>query len=236
MVINSYAFTLLVAPADGEERLGEFERLAAAVRAANPWAEPIPVAPTLVTVVAGGDHVAANFRFTADNYPNRFYDTPEPHTVAALKDELKAVVLYVPKDLVEAGDAEPIADGLQRMVDTRERATAYRQRVAVWTDGYDTDPRPLCEIPEPREFFRRLFDQCPFALFLAHPRYGLFEVLATCWVRATLQPGEPEGRGIAAFLDLAFAGLNLLAHRLAFSDDLVREVSMSATRLMDGEP
>lgn len=233
VIVNSFAFSILAAPATGPVSSTRFDRFAEAFASSIP--APARVAPGVarVTATAAGDHAAASVYPLLSNYPTRFSDERNPYVVQALKGDLKLVALYVPKELIEQGGESPIADALCDMVSTREKATAFRQRVMVMTDGYDDDPRGLCQIPQARRFFRQVFRRCPFVMLLADPEGGLLKLLAACWLCEDPPLDEAGERDrLTDFLQRAFVGLNQVTHRLAFSDELTRTVSQTAVRGM----
>jgi len=91
-------------------------------------------------------------------------------------------MLHVPHELIEAGNVATVAAALHDMVSSREKAAAFRQRVGVMVDGFDHDPRGIWQFPKARQFFRRLFVDCPFVTLVAHPDGGLLKLLAACWL------------------------------------------------------
>lgn len=237
IIVNSFAFVLLVAPAGVELPDAELERLARAVEGAGLRAMPITPNTTEVTVTAGGDHAAASIGYTLGQYPSRFGEEPNPP--ARGEQGLGHAIVVVPRSAVESGDLDAVCDALCGMVATRESADRFRQRVELVVDGYQDDPRELWQIPETREYLSRVFARCPFALFLAHPGRGMFSLLAACRVHPEGPGNDEEADGrMARFLNEAFIGLNELASRLALSGEVIREISRAAEAVFgppDGE-
>jgi hypothetical protein len=66
---------------------------------------------------------------------------------------------------VERGDIGPTLNTLNSLVSSRENALKYRGRVDLRVHGYDDDPRELFEIPEVREYLRRLDERFPYWFF-----------------------------------------------------------------------
>jgi len=166
------------------------------------------------------------------HYPTRFEDDPNPTLVAAIKGALKLVVLWIERDLIEQGDIEPIASAFRDMVSTREKATGFKNRIGLIVDGYDNDPWELWQIPAARQFFRRLFLDCPFILLLAHRDGGMLGLLNNCWVYGDNLTNEIAFDRKGEFLRIAFNGLNEVVHRLALSDELNRELAKMAQELL----
>jgi hypothetical protein len=121
------------------------------------------------------------------------------------------------------------------MVSTQEKMASFRQRVAILVDGFDDDPRELWQVPQVREYFRRLFDECPFIMLVSHPDGGLLKVFATCWIYEDDLTVDAEKQRMAEFLNKAFYGLNDLNHLLALSEEQNRELCMSASMVLFGE-
>ena len=236
VIINSFAFTLLVAPLDRELPCDELEQATKSFAGAYPEAIPIVSTPNLATVSASKDLAALSFFPLLYHYPSRFGDEPNPYVVHALKGEMKLVMLYITRELIVGGDTEPIADALRDMVSTREKATAFRQRVGVMVDGFNTDNRDLWQIPEANRFIRRLFVECPFVMLLAHPNASLLKLIMACWMFED-PPFEVDAdrRQLKDFLDRAFHGLNEVSHDLALSEELNRDICEQASKTLFGE-
>jgi hypothetical protein len=167
VLINSFAFTLLIAPEGAEWPCDEFEQWTKAFADAYPAAKPILPAMSRAIASTGSDHAAHTFVWLLQNYPSRYGDDPNPLLVAAIKGDIGGFLVYVPHELVQEGDIEPIAKILHDMVGTREQVIAYNQRVSLMVAGFDDDPRALWQIPEARDFLRRLFVECPFIMLLS---------------------------------------------------------------------
>jgi hypothetical protein len=118
------------------------------------------------------------------------------------------------------------------MVSTREKASAFRQRVGIWVHGYDEDPRGLWLIPEARQFFCRLFSECPFVMLLADPNADLLKVFAACWVHEDGMTEDIQRKRMHEFMTLGFQGLNEITHALAWSEEANREICDAATKTL----
>ena len=161
VLINSYAFTLLIAPMESAWPSNQFGELVEAYTNTLSAAKPIVRKQSRLELMAGNDHAAASLSFLWHHYPSRFSEDPNPFVVKTLKGGTEILFLNIPRDLIEGQDIGPIASALHDMVSTREKATAFKQRVAVIVDGYDDDPRGLWQIPEARSYFRSLFLELP---------------------------------------------------------------------------
>lgn len=229
VVINSYAFTLLIAPPELPWPCEEFDHWAALFATGYPFAKLILPSSGRLQVTGCGDHAAASIYPLLHHYPTRFAESQNPLIVQSLKGDLKVVFLSIPRELIESGDIDPIASAFRDMISTREKALAFRQRVAAMVEGFDDDPRPLWQIPEVQQFFRQLFIACPFAMLLAYPEGGLLKLLAACWLYEAALNEEVQRKRTADFLQRAFRGLNEVTHMLALSEEVNRHVCETAT-------
>lgn len=236
VMVNSFAFTLLIARADAEWPDPEFDSWIEAFTTA--YAEAQPVLPVIgcLNVMAGNDHAAASLSFTLASYPSRYIEEPNPYVEGAFKGNLAAFLLHVPRELIEIGNTAPIAEILSDMVSSREKALAFRQRVGIMVDGFDEDPRGIWQFPKAKEFFRRLFVECPFVLLLAHPDGALLKLLTACWIFEDDLTEEIERQRMIEFMHLAFHGLNALNHTIILSEEQNRELCVSAAAIIFGEP
>jgi hypothetical protein len=184
---------------------------------------------------AEGDHSAASLCPLLQHYPTRFVEDKSSTIVKGLKNDLRLVALSIPLELIEEGDTEPIASALRDMVSTREKATAFRQRIGVMVDGYDSDPRELWQVPQARAFFRQLFAECPFVMLLAHPEGGLLKLLAACWIYEEEMTNQMQRQRMHDFLNRAFVGLNVLNHTVMLSEEQNQEICMVAAKVLLGD-
>lgn len=238
VLINSFAFNLLIAPADYHWPCEDFEQWGRVFTDGYPDAKPITPGNGKTTITPGHDHTATSMYGALANYPTRFVEEQNSFVTQALqsrKDGGPMLILHVPLELIEEGDTAQITLALQDMVSTREKAMAFRQRVGVLVDGYDDDPRAIWQFPKARQFFRRLFVECPFVMLVAHPDGGLLKLLAACWVYEEVLTEEIEKQKITEFLTYAFRGLNALNHTLALSEEQNREICMLAAKVLFGE-
>ena len=238
VLINSFAFTLLIARADEDWPSAEFDQWIKVFASVYPEARRIMSGGGSLTMTAGSDHAAASIAFSLSSYPSRFSDESNPfvpHASKSVKDGTRLFLLHVPHELIETGDTTLVASALQWMVSTRENATAFRQRVGVIVDGFDNDPRGLWQFPKVKQFFRRLFTECPFVMLVAHPDGGLLQLFAACWLYEEPLTEEGQQQRMSEFLGRAFEGLNVLNHTLALSEEQNREICMAAARVLFGE-
>lgn len=237
VIINSFAFTLLVAPAKLESADSKIDQWSKVFSSIYPGARPILPGVGNIAVTAEGQHVVESMYSLLSNYPSRFSDKPDPLVFEALKaaDNEAPVFVRIPRELIEVGQVESITSTFCYMVSSREKASAFKQRVGVMVDGFDKDPRELWQVPKARQFFRRIFRECPFVMWVAHPDGHLLKLLAACWTFEPTLSEEGQQQRMTTFLETAFDGLNRLCHILALSEEHNREVSTAAVNVLYGE-
>jgi hypothetical protein len=201
----------------------------------HPEAKPIMASVGSLTATAGDDHAASSVHPLLSNYPSRFFDEPNPLVAHVLKDGAPIIMLQIPRELIEVGDTTIVASTLHYMVSTRENAAAFRQRVGMMVDGFDDDARGLWQFPKVRQFFRRLFTECPFVMFMAHPDGSMLKLLAACWLYEDTATEEGQQQRMKEFLTCAFNGLNALNHTLALSEEQNREICEMAVEVLFGD-
>lgn len=235
VLINSFAFTLLIARPYEAWPCPEFDQWVEMFTSNFPAARPVLPGMGSLTATTGWDHAAVTMSASLAHYPSRYSDDPNPYVEGVLKGDLKVFVLHVPHELIEAGNPEPVAHILLDMVSSREKALAFRQRVGVLVDGFDDDPRGIWQFAKAREFFRRLFERCPFVMYLSHPDGGLLGLFAACWIYEDGMTEEVERHAMQDFLLRAFHGLNGLNHTIMLSEEQNRDICMAAAKVLFGE-
>jgi len=235
VLVNSFSFTILIARVEAEWPCPEFERWTEVFTATYPAARSITPGGGSVTVATGANHVALSMYPAMAHYPSRYTDEPNPYVEGILKGKVNVCLLHVPHELIEAANPEPIAEILRDMVSSREKALAFRQRVSVLVDGFDSDPRAIWELRKAREFFRGLFVLCPFVMFLSHQDGALLRLFAACWIYEEGMTEEVERQRMSDFLNRAFHGLNSLHHTIMLSEEQNREICPAAAKALVGE-
>ena len=234
--INSFCFTLLVPDPDQSEHVSHLGRLRSAIQE---WLWDA------VEIHEGGDarltprqwHVYSCMEPMLDHYPTRYGNSaqsecPEFSNIIRqmVHGTTKVVAIAITREEIEVGDTSGTVARLEELVRTREAAMASCQRVTLFVDGYDDDPREVWQIPEARAFVRRLFAQFPYLFFLAmtEPQPATLELLALCCCDCTVDPDgslrfDPEQW--KTFLEAGFVGLNRLTTRIAISVEVNRKIS-----------
>lgn len=84
------------------------------------------------------------------------------------------VLMSIKRSDVEAQATGSILERLLILVDTPENVMLYKESLMFQVEGYDDDPRELCEVPEVRAFFAKITQEWPFFVwFIARGLGGL---------------------------------------------------------------
>jgi len=236
VIINSFAFTLLVDRVNSDWPNSRFDQWIDAFANANPHARPITSNGEHVTITVGGDHAISSIAPLYLDYRSRYCPNEENPIITqglrSVKNGDSIVYLHVPRDWIENGDDSLIATALHTMVSTRENASAFKQRVGIMVSGFDYDPRGLWQFPKVRSFFRHVFVQCPHIMFLSHPKGGLLKLFAACWVHEESPTVETHQQRMQNFIMRAFDGLNGLHHTIALSEEQNQEICEAAFKTL----
>jgi len=115
-------------------------------------------------------NVTPGYIFPRDTDPNLY---PKPHS--------QEVALVVSRRDIEAGDLEPLLRLLQTLTVSPDALKHWAGRLTIVIDGYNLDPRDVCEVPEIRQFFEALearWPYLPFFLLRERADYLLYFSLA----------------------------------------------------------
>jgi hypothetical protein len=88
--------------------------------------------------------------------------------------------IVVSRDEVLKRDISSALATLQSLLQTPEKARAYKELVDIAFDGYNEDPRELDEIEEVREFAHRLDADFPFWLFFLSKHMPGLQCIVFC--------------------------------------------------------
>ena len=84
------------------------------------------------------------------------------------------VLLTISRSDIESQVTGSILERLLILIDTTENITLYKESLMFQVEGYDDDPRELCEVPEVRAFFGKITQEWPFFVwFIARGLGGL---------------------------------------------------------------
>jgi hypothetical protein len=236
VLINSFRFTILVAPVEEPMPSADFDRWCAEFERANPCARPILPGIREVTIATDGDHVGTSLYPLMSQYPTRFLNGLAPEFEDVVRGKVPLIALHLTPEMIAASDAESIMNALRYMTGTRENAMATKLKVDIMVSGYEDDPRGLWQVPEVREYFRTIFAECPYVMLLSHPHGSLLKLMLRCWIYEDDLTDETYSARVSEFFDLAFQGLNDKAYDLAIGEEVNREVCAAVDAAIRSQP
>ncbi|WP_397570346.1 hypothetical protein [Schlesneria sp. T3-172] len=174
--IDGLCFSLFV-PAPGDvQHTDQMRILLAQFEESLPTAQLVQNSRPMCLATSADLHVAAVMYPHLDHYPTRYGLRSESEKAGfgnilerMAKGDVKRLLLYVTSEEIQTQDTSFCRASLADIISSRESAMSAIGNVALFTDDYDDDPRELWEIPEARQFFKKLFDECPFIFMLALP-------------------------------------------------------------------
>lgn len=114
-------------------------------------------------------------------------------------DDHVYVVLSITRKEIEACDFTSALERLLVLIDTEQNVRRYRESLVIMVQGYDSDPRELCEVPEVRRYFDKLNVEWPHWLwFLYRANGGVSLVLS---MLCPVKVHRAKGRMGLEFLD-----------------------------------
>jgi len=95
------------------------------------------------------------------------------------------LVLAISREEIESGNFASALDRLHVMTDSAANVLRYRESMVFQVHGYDEDLRELPEIPEVRDYFKRLTQQWPHWLWFLFRGTGSIALLLSllCEIR-----------------------------------------------------
>jgi hypothetical protein len=86
--------------------------------------------------------------------------------------------VVISRQQIESGDVSSVLSVLSELL-YKEAAIHYREMVDVAVQGYDANPRELTELPEVRDFVKKLDEEFPYwCYFLSKRTAGLMFILS----------------------------------------------------------
>ncbi len=120
---------------------------------------------------------------------------------------------------VQKGDPKRVAEIFEGLLDLP--GEGGRNGVSLSVSGYESDPRELCEIPEVRAYFRKLWDQVPGLLYWLDIGGGMLFFMATMLHTPTRVAGGTtiDPHDFIDFVKTGFLRLNAYCDANAISAD-----------------
>jgi len=143
----------------------------------------------------------------------------------ALSDSLFVIIS---RDDIEAADITAPLNTLSRLLD-RDVALRFREGVDIGIHGYDSDVRELYEIPEVRDYIRKLDEKFPYwCYFLSTKARGLAWVVS-CFCPPHLTPktkAEIWPKRIGDYLERrGFPAMNRMCEITGVSESEIQKMS-----------
>jgi hypothetical protein len=233
--VDGLCFSLFVTAPGNPEHRNQLETLVAQFEKSVPTAQLVLDSKPLWLAASEDLHAASVMYGHIDNYPTRYGLRSESQKLgfggqmeSMARGETSILMLHVTSEEIMAKDTSICAANLAELVSSRESAKSAMGRVAIFTDGYDNDPREIWDIPEASEFFKQLFDECPFLFFLVVPEVGdMLGLLLLCYCRhaneGDLNIIDPAD--FHEFMQKGFKAMNELMLHLAISIEVNRQVT-----------
>lgn len=145
------------------------------------------------------------------------------------------VIVQVERSDIERGDLEPVVGVLSTFVSNRDLVLSLQGKVEIVIHGYDDDPRALADIPEVREFLRRLDSAFPYWFWFLSTKGEGLKLMFLCLTfvspleagNRVVQPGD-----LMHFMFSHFATMNELFQRFGLPADLNKRISTDVTNYL----
>lgn len=127
---------------------------------------------------------------------------------------------------IETGNFAPALDSLNTLLQ-REDMIRFQQRIRFTVNGYDEDPRELFEIPEVRDWLRKVHDLWPHWFYFC----SLGRDSSLIWISLGLceyvkvPGGAMTTAGLSEFVLVCFNSLNNIARWLGMPDSANEKVT-----------
>ncbi len=139
-----------------------------------------------------------------------------------------SIVLVVSREEVQKLDLSSCLQVLDSLIESREKAMRFRDRVVFGVDGYNDDPRELFEIPEVRTFIRELDAKWPYWFFFLSKATDALKMIMLSLCRYQKAGGgliRYDPKDVKLFLVSHFVALNRIFDRFDFDKPLNKEMS-----------
>lgn len=127
------------------------------------------------------------------------------------------LILMVTREEIANLNLASALERLHVLTDNAENVRRYKASLIFQVDGYEDDPRELCEIPDVRAFFQALTRSWPHFLWFAHRDVGAIGLLLAllCQVSIVRSPEGIYGTEFANTEEVKMVLLDLLDRGMA---------------------
>lgn len=102
------------------------------------------------------------------------------------------LLLTISRSDIEAQVTGSVLERLLILVDTVENVMLYKESLMFQVEGYDDDPRALCEVPEVRAFFAKITQEWPYFVWFIARGFGGLAFYFSLHCRVSV-PRDAEG-------------------------------------------
>jgi len=112
-----------------------------------------------------------------------------------LPPSVDMLIIQASREYIEAGNIQPVFNILETLLEP-ENMKNYADRVMLTIDGYNSDSRELCEIPEVRKWLFELDRKWPYWFYFISPH----DCLTLKFIAFTLSEIQKDSTG-QVFID-----------------------------------
>lgn len=140
------------------------------------------------------------------------------------------IILFFDRPMVESGNVDNVIVGLRNLIANKESIEKYAGKVTFTFDGWDSDPREMYDIPEAKNWFRKLTDRFPYWLvFLDRANYCLpvaITILLDTQEKIQVEDGlinlSYDSKTMTSLLGDLFASMNELCEEYGIDEETNR--------------
>lgn len=233
VLINGYCFFVAV-PKIGTDFLADRANLQADLRKKG---YGVLLKPVGAKLAKPKQHAVSFFAGHMANYPVA-YGLPQKNYVReVVNSKYDLLSLQIDRKDIEGCDISPYTSYIDSFFSTRESFMKCVARVEFCIDGYNDDSRELWEIPEVRDFLKKLDSARPYWAILQSPHGSWLRCLILCLV--TIEKSKLGIRlvnplEIEDLMDRWYEGLNYISSRYSLPDSLNKELSFRVGDMIMG--
>lgn len=131
--------------------------------------------------------------------------------------------IFITRPELETGNISDTLTVLQSPLDDRRNILRQQNKIRVFVNGYDDDPRELWDIPEVRAFYRKLDEKFPYWFWFCDKGAVSLKVISDCLYQPSGK--AEEGKQAAALVDDAELDKFMRRHYQAI-DELCKDFNI----------
>jgi hypothetical protein len=155
------------------------------------------------------------------------------------EEDPENILYFIPRADIEEGNTADLEAFFLYLTSSREVALLCMQKIEFSIDGYNDDPRELCEISDVVRYVGKLNKLFPYWLFYQKSKGRWLEALLVCLGNETAVRNEGsvyvefDGVLLQRHINRWFLALNELSHRFSISETLNRKISQELIDLVE---